>query len=142
VTRRSAHSGAAARAPGSRAARPSAARRATGGAVLVEVVAATALFAIAGSVVSAAAVANLRALRAATTLEYLVAIASRELAAAQAKDAAATVDVAVLDEAGVGQVHRQLVVTREPDDLATLVVAVSASDATAVTLRTRMRVLQ
>jgi len=100
------------------------------------------LFAIAGSVVSAAAVANLRALRTATTLEYLVAMASRELSIAQAKGAPPTSDDAVVDEPALGAVRRQLVVTREPDDLVTLVVAVTAPAAPTVTLRTRMLVPQ
>ena len=108
------------------------------GAVLVEVLAAMTLFAIAGSVVSAAAVANLRALRMATSLEYLVTIASRELSAAQANGAPPTSEDAVLADPGLGTVRRQLVVTREPDDLATLVVTVAAESAPPVTVRTRM----
>jgi type II secretory pathway pseudopilin PulG len=110
------------------------------GAVLVEVLAAMTLFAIAGSVVSAAALANLRALRTATTLEYLVTIASRELSIAQAKGALPTADDTTLDDPGLGTVRRQLLVTREPDDLATLVVTVAATASPTVTVKTRMLV--
>ncbi len=98
------------------------------------------LFAIAGSVVSAAALANLRALRTATTLEYLVTIASRELSIAQAKGALPTADDTTLDDPGLGTVRRQLLVTREPDDLATLVVTVAATASPTVTVKTRMLV--
>ena len=100
------------------------------------------LFAIAGSVVGAAAVTNLRALRTATTLEYLVAMASRDLAIAQAKGAPPTSDDGVVDEPAIGAVRRQLVVTREADDLATLVIAVATAGSPTVTMRTRMLVPQ
>jgi hypothetical protein len=116
--------------------------RHTAGAALVEVLAAMTLFAIAGSVVSAAAVTNLRALRTATTLEYLVAMASRELAIAQVKGAPPTSDDGVVDEPAIGAVRRQLVVTREANDLATLVIAVATTGSPTVTMRTRMLVPQ
>jgi len=118
------------------------ARHTAAGAALVEVLAAMTLFAIAGSVVAAAAATNLRALRTATTLEYLVAMASRELAIAQAKGAPPTSDDGVVDEPAIGAVRRQLVVTREADDLATLVIAVATAGSSTVTMRTRMLVPQ
>lgn len=114
----------------------------TAGMALVEVLAAMTLFAIAGSVVSAAALTNLRALRTATTLEYLVTIASRELSIAQAKGAAPTAEDTLLDDLSIGIVRRQLLVTREPNDLATLAVAVTATGSPTVTVRTRMVVAE
>jgi hypothetical protein len=115
----------------------------TAGSALIEVLAAMTLFAVAGSIVAAAALTNLRALRTATTLEYLVAVASRELSAAQAKGAPETSDDALITEAGTGiVVQRQLLVTRGANDLATLVVAVAAAGAPTVTVRTRMLVAQ
>jgi hypothetical protein len=108
----------------------------------VEVLAAMTLFAIAGSVVSAAALANLRALRTATTLEYLVTIASRELSIAQAKGAPQTSDDTLLADPAMGTVRRQLLITHEADDLATLVVAVASTGSPTVTMRTRMVVSQ
>ena len=47
-----------------------------------------------------------------------------------------------MDEPAIGAVRRQLVVTREADDLATLVIAVATAGSPTVTMRTRMLVPQ
>jgi len=116
---------------------------ATSGSALVEALAAMTLVAVAGAVVAAAAMCNLRALHTAALVERLVAIASRELASVQARGAPEMVDDTILDELGTGvPVDRRLVVTRSPEGVATLTATISAPAAPPVTLTTRMLVAE
>jgi hypothetical protein len=113
--------------------------RAVRGSALVEALAALVLLALAGSVVAAAATANLRALRTAVVLERLVARAVHELSLAQARGAPVTSEDATTTDPDLGTVGRHLEVTRDADGVATLAVRLTAPNAPPMELTTRMR---
>jgi hypothetical protein len=84
------------------------------GTALVEALAALALVALAGGVLAAAATTNLRATRAAATLERLTAEAARELALAQAGGAPAGTEETPLAAPGLDPgTTRRLEVSRD-----------------------------
>lgn len=105
------------------------------GSALVEALAALTLMAVAGSVVAAAAAANLRATRQAAQIESLIALAASELAVAQARGAPVATDEGLIALPGV---RRQLVVTHDPSGIAALEVRLTAPGTRPLQLSTRM----
>ena len=112
--------------------------RGSAGSALVETLAALTLMAIAGSVVAAAAGANLRATRQAAALETLVALAASELAVAEARGAPIASEEGPIDVPGAAGVQRRLVVTHEPSGIAALEVRLIAPATRPLQLSTRM----
>lgn len=96
------------------------------GSALIEALVALVLMALAGSVLGAAATVSLRATRRAAELERLTAVAARELAIAEARNAPAGTDEAPLTGAVDPGTVRRLEVSRDDEGIATFAVQVTA----------------